>query len=246
MDPQFSINCDLGESFGRYSLIDEESLMPYIQECNIACGFHAGDPVVIERTIKSAIRYGLSIGAHPSFPDLQGFGRRKMNIPKLDLVSILRYQICAIKSLTECFDGVLNHVKAHGALYNMAAVHKETASAICEAVISVSQDLLLFVPFNSVLAQEAQIYGLTVKYEGFIDRAYHQDLTLVSREVPGSLIEDPEKACDQLMEMCNNNRVKTIEGSFASINASTFCIHGDNPGALDILRYIHEKPWAAK
>lgn len=228
----------MGESFGRYRLVDDREFMPYIDECNIACGFHAGDPVVIEQTIRNAIEYKLKIGAHPSFPDLQGFGRRNMNIPATDLESMIRFQIAGIKGVTESFGYRLNHVKAHGALYNMAMTDESMAKAIVKAVLSFGDQIILFAPHHSAQAKVAHEMGLHVRYEAFIDRLYHKDLRLVSRHIAGALITDPSIAVAQVESIVSNQKVISFENQACEIKANTLCIHGDNPAAMEILKAL--------
>ena len=237
-DKKIHINCDMGESFGQYQLVDDEALISYISACNIACGFHAGDPVVMDKTIKLAIAHDLEIGAHPSYPDLQGFGRRTMDIAEDQLEKIIRYQISAMLGMVNSNHGQLIHVKPHGALYNKASVHRSTARAIVKAVQSVSTDLILYAPYVSILNEEAQNANLKVRFEAFIDRQYNSDLTLVSRSITGSVITDAQKAKDHLLLMHSEGHVQTLDDAKVPINADTFCIHGDNPSAIDILQAI--------
>lgn len=228
----------MGESFGRYRLADDESFMPFIDACNIACGFHAGDPVVIDRTIQKALKYNLEIGAHPSYPDLQGFGRRRMEVGENELEPILRYQIGAIRAMTQSNGGHLNHVKPHGALYNYAAIHMSTAMAIVKAVKNISPELILYVPPNSCLAEAAQQMGIKVMKEGFIDRTYDDEGKLVSRKLENAVITDPGIAQEQLEQMEKTGTVTTITNKEIPMIVETYCIHGDNPSALRILETL--------
>jgi len=235
------INCDMGESFGRYQLVDDRALMTYIDACNIACGFHAGDPVVIDTTIRLAIEYNVEIGAHPSFPDLQGFGRRTMDISEDELEKIIRYQVGAMLSMVNSNNGQLIHVKPHGALYNKAGKHRPTAKGIVKAVKAISSDLTLFAPYHSILSEEGQNIGLNIKYEAFIDRRYNDDLSLVSRSIEGSVIQDPPQAAHHVSFMHKEQRVSTVQNRDVHIKADTYCIHGDNPSAIDILQHITDE-----
>jgi len=175
------INCDMGESYGRYTLVDDGALIPYIDACNIACGFHAGDPKIIVQTIRLAIDAGIQIGAHPSFPDRAGFGRRVMEINNDELIPLLMYQIAAIKGLTESLGGDLVHVKPHGALYNTAVINDQVATAVARAVQNISKDLIVYTLPDSALSTAAKELGLQVWHESFIDRRYQNDLTLTPR-----------------------------------------------------------------
>lgn len=235
---QISINCDMGESFGRFHVANESQIMPLIDACNIACGFHAGDPSTIEETILLALKHNVVIGAHPSYPDLQGFGRRYMDILPKELEQIIRYQIAALVGVTKALGGSVQHVKPHGALYNRACTDEATAVAVVEAVKSIDDHFCIFAPFASVLATTAEKHGLDVTYEVFIDRQYHNDLQLVSRREEGAVISEPSKAIEQVMNIARENRVKSKEGSFIHIIADTYCIHGDNPGAIAILEAL--------
>ena len=232
------INSDMGESFGRYTLGQDKKLMPYIDSCNIACGFHAGDPKGIEETIQEAINHGVSIGAHPSFPDLQGFGRRNMNIESSELKSIIKYQVAAIKGLVESWGESLHHVKPHGALYNMATNDYEMSRAIVSAVKEIDNELIIYAPFNSKYAEIVRDEGMDLWYESFADRRYNGDLTLVSRSHPGAVIYDAELAVEQVKSMVEDGKVTTIDGKKVPIKTQTVCIHGDNRNALEIARSL--------
>lgn len=228
----------MGESYGRYELIDDALLMPYIDACNIACGFHAGDPSIMETTIRKALRAGLEIGAHPSYPDRDGFGRRFMEINESDLTALIKYQICALMGMVIAQGGELNHVKVHGALYNQAAKNLLEARAIVKAVSSISKNLLLYAPPNSILSEQGTKYGLTVFHEAFIDRRYNEDGSLVSRSLEKAVIHNGQLAWQQVRSICEQGEVQTINGAYIPILANTFCIHGDNPNALSILQTI--------
>lgn len=235
------INCDMGESFGTYRLIDDEALMPYINAANIACGFHAGDAATMSSTVALALKHGIEIGAHPGYPDLQGFGRRNMDIDPQSLKSMILYQIGALRAIVESQGGQLHHVKAHGALYNYASKDAKSAIAIATAVKEITSTIVLYVPPNSELLKAAIALDLPVKIEAFIDRRYNQDLSLVSRKIPGSVIHEPSQAWNQLSEMIVNNKVKTIDNAEVAIAAETYCIHGDNPRAQEILQFIQAR-----
>lgn len=228
----------MGESYGHYHVFDDIVLMPFINSCNVACGFHAGDPLVIKRCISDAIKYNLEIGAHPSFPDRQGFGRRKMDMDPYELEALVGYQVAAIKGVTESLGGQLNHVKTHGALYNEAAQNQAYAEAIVEAVFAISPSLYLYAPPNSIQAEIARAKGLKVQLEGFLDRRYTDDLQLVSRKLEHASIHEPADALEQLSSILNLNVIKTFNGKILPFHADTFCIHGDNPKALEIIKLL--------
>ena len=241
MSKKIHINCDMGESFGRYQLTDDAQLMTLISACNIACGFHAGDPKVMEETIQKAISHEIEIGAHPSYPDRQGFGRRTMHIESSELQSMVKYQIAALKGMVESYGKTMTHVKPHGALYNYACIHQPSARAIAHAIKQIDQSLILFAPFNSHLAKEGAQCGLTIKFEAFVDRRYTEDGTLVSRRKSNAVIKDPKVAKAQVLSILEDGEVSTSNGNVIEMKADTFCIHGDNPAAMSILEYIHDE-----
>ena len=228
----------MGESYGRFKIGNDEAVMPHINSCNIACGFHGGDALTIQKTIQLALANGVSIGAHPSFPDLQGFGRRKMDIPAKELAAILQYQIAALKGMTEATGGILNHVKAHGALYNLAAKSEETATTLVESIIAIDDKLQLFGPPFSVLSAVAKKAGLVFISEAFADRNYNDDLSLVSRSQKNALIED-KKAIFEHVSHILSGKVKTITGKYIDIKANTICIHGDQENAAEVAEMLN-------
>jgi len=230
------INCDVGEGIG-----NELKLMPMISSCSIACGGHAGDPAIIKETIRLASLHFVHIGAHPSYPDKPNFGRKVMDISLSDLQKSLEEQINSVQFELRKSVATLNHVKAHGALYNKAAVDVETAQCLIDAVKSTTKDIWLYAPYGSILAEMALKQGLRVRYEAFIDRNYNKDLTLVSRDKPDAVISDAKKVLKHLLRMITKHKVKTIEGERVDIKAKTYCVHGDNPNAIRILKYLSKK-----
>lgn len=233
------LNCDLGESYGRFSIGNDTEIMPYISSCNIACGFHAGDPLTIKKTIALALKHRVKIGAHPSFPDLQGFGRRKMNVPQEELLALMQFQIGAMKSMVEIQGGQLHHVKPHGALYNMAAEDPDIAQVIVNAVQSVDENLFLVGPAENAMARIAQQHGISYIAECFADRRYTDDLKLVGRDHLKAMIEDPQEAVRQVLDIVLRQQVSTIDGTVKKITAQTVCIHGDQPKAVDFAKQLH-------
>ena len=240
-ESEIHINCDMGESFGRYTLVDDEMYMPFINACNIACGFHAGDPTVIEKTILNAKKYDLEIGAHPSFPDRQGFGRRQIIMDEKELESLIRYQVAALYGLTKSLGTKLSHVKVHGALYNLAAKNEATSIAVAKAVRSISDKLVLYAPYKSIQSSIAEELGVQVKYEAFIDRRYNNDRSLVSRKLENAVIQSPHEAWSQVYKIHREHTVSSIQDEEVTLEAQTFCIHGDNDAALEILKYFDSK-----
>lgn len=232
------INCDMGESFGRFKIGNDEALFPYINSCNIACGFHGGDPLSIEKTIKNAIKYGLKIGAHPSYPDLAGFGRRKMTIERTELIAILKYQIAAVRGLAESLGGKITYVKPHGALYNTAAKNEKEALTIMAAVEAIDSNLKTMGLAGSIMEQVARKHDIPFIAEAFADRKYMEDGTLMPRSQSGTTIENPSEAVEQIRSISQHNQVITASGKVIPIHAESICIHGDNPAAEAILKAL--------
>lgn len=230
------INCDVGEGIG-----NELALMPIISSCSIACGGHAGNNTTIKETIELALLHRVHIGAHPSYPDRENFGRKEVDIPFGELQQSIENQINTLQYELRKSVATMNHVKAHGALYNKAAVDAETAKCLINAVKNTTKDIWLYALYESVLAKLALENGLRVRYEAFIDRNYNTDLTLVSRSEPNAVITDPKKVLKHLLRMITKHSVKTISGEKVDIKAETFCIHGDNPNAIRILNYLSKK-----
>lgn len=226
------LNCDLGESFGAYKIGEDERILDYVSSINIACGFHAGDPMVMAETVKMAVEKNIAIGAHPGFPDLMGFGRRNMQISKEEARNYMLYQIGALDAFVKAAGGKLNHVKPHGALYNMAAVDYELAYALAKAVYDYNENLIFVALANSLAIQAAKDVGLRVAEEVFADRAYEEDGTLVSRNKDGAVICDDEVALSRVLEFVEKRKVTTITGKEIDISPDTICLHGDNEHAV--------------
>ncbi|MDB4897697.1 MAG: LamB/YcsF family protein [Firmicutes bacterium] len=238
---QIDLNCDMGESFGPYTLGLDEQVMPLITSANVACGFHAGDPQVLRRTLALAARYGVGVGAHVSFPDLAGFGRRELQVAPQELENDVLYQIGAISAFCRVAGVPLRHVKPHGALYNMAQRDEATAGAIARAVAAYDPGLLLFVQAGSVMARVAGEVGLPVAAEVFADRAYTPDGALASRKLPGSVIHDPDAVAERALRMVTEGRIIAIDGTEIAVAAETICVHGDTPGAVLLIQRIRER-----
>lgn len=232
------INSDLGESFGNYKMGNDEEVMKYITSANIACGFHAGDPLVIEHTIKLALENKVAIGAHPAYPDLMGFGRRSMNLSPKEIKAYVLYQVGALKAMSEALGGKLQHVKAHGALYNDAAVNKSISTAIVEAVYLIDPELIFMGLANSEMLEVAKKLGLNTASEVFADRAYIKSGTLVSRVLPGAVIHDTNICNERVLRMIEKGSVKGIDRSDIKIKAESICIHGDNPSAIEMAKSL--------
>lgn len=235
---QVDLNSDIGESFGNYNLGLDEEVAKYISSANIACGFHAGDPNVMEKTVKTAISENVSIGAHPGYPDLMGFGRRNINVSANEVKNYIKYQIGALWAFAQSSGIKLQHVKPHGAMYNMAAKNKELAKAIAEGIYEVDSDLILVGLANSELIRAGLEVKLKVANEVFADRAYNTDGTLVPRGKEGAVIHDTDIAIKRVIKMVKEGKVKTITGEEINIKADTICVHGDNPQAVDFVNNI--------
>ena len=234
------LNCDMGESFGAYVLGADEALMPLVTSANIACGYHAGDPMVMDRTVRLALRYGVGIGAHPGFPDLMGFGRRAMHLRPEEIENYVLYQVGALAAFARAAGAELTHVKPHGALYNMAARDPEIARAIARGVARAGPRLILVGLANSALIQAAAEVGLPFAREGFADRAYEPDGNLRPRHLPGSVLTDPERAAEQAVQIVREGRVTASNGESIPLVVDTLCIHGDTPGAVEIARAVRQ------
>lgn len=235
------INCDMGESFGTYKLGTDEEIMPYVTSVNIACGFHAGDPYVMRKTVKLAIQRGVGIGAHPGLQDLIGFGRREMNLSPQEAYDLVVYQIGALYGFVKSEGGHIQHVKPHGALYNMAAKSASLSDAIAEAIYKVDPQLILFGLAGSELVKAGKKIGIQTAEEVFADRTYQSDGSLTSRRLPDALITDDRKAVDQVVRMVKEKKVRSLQGTDVPIQADTVCIHGDGAHALDFARLIRQQ-----
>ncbi|MEW6424589.1 MAG: 5-oxoprolinase subunit PxpA [Bacillota bacterium] len=239
------LNCDLGESFGAYAIGNDAEVIRHISSANVACGFHAGDPRVMERTVALAKKYGVAVGAHVGYPDRVGFGRREMSLSYAEVKSDVLYQVGALAAFCRAAEVSLRHVKPHGALYNMAGKDAVLAQAIAEAVAAFDKTLLVFAQPGSQLAEAARGTGLRVVNEVFADRAYRADGSLVSRSVPGAVIEDPEEVVARVLDMVIRRKVVTLDGQEITVDPETICVHGDNPGALALVVAIRERLQAA-
>ena len=235
------LNCDIGESFGAWRMGNDAELMNYVSSVNIACGFHAGDASVMRKTVETALKKGIAIGAHPSFPDLQGFGRRSMVLSTQEIFDIVLYQVSALKGVCEAFGAKLNHVKPHGALYNQAAKDSGIAAAIAEAARAIDRNLVFYGLSGSCLISEAEKLGLKTASEVFADRTYQADGSLTPRSEPDALIKDGGRAVSQILQMIKEQTVLAINGEKVALKAETVCIHGDGENALEFARMIREK-----
>lgn len=237
---KIDINCDMGESFGAYRIGEDEKIIKNITSANVACAFHAGDPVVMARTVELARANGVAIGAHPGYPDLIGYGRRNLETFPGEIKNYVLYQIGALSAFVKAVGLDLQHVKPHGALYNHAAVNERAAREIIDAVKSFDPDLVLYALAGSILADMARAAGLRVAEEAFPDRAYTRDAQLAPRKMQGAVIHDPRKVRDRVIQLVKTQTIVSIEGDDITLTADTLCVHGDTPGAAELARTIRE------
>ena len=233
---RIDLNCDMGESFGLYTLGSDQAIMPFISSANIACGLHAGDPLVMRQTVRLAKQYGVAVGAHPGWPDLQGFGRREMSLTSDEAEAFVLYQIGALAAFAKAEDVELHHVKPHGALYNQAAKDRNLANAIARAVKRFSDDLVLVGLAGSGLIEAGIEVGLRLANEGFPDRNYNSDGTLMSRKLAGAVIESPEEVAANAIRLAH----KGIDFSGRRIRIDTLCLHGDNQYAAQNAKLVRD------
>ena len=237
------LNCDMGESFGAYTLGLDEEVIKYITSANIACGYHAGDPLVMEHTVSLAKNLGVSVGAHPGFPDLMGFGRRNIDATLPEIKGYVTYQIGALQAFAKTQGARVEHVKPHGALYLMAVEDERISEAIVEAIKGVDKDLI-FVALAGAKGEKmtkiGERIGLRVAYEAFPDRAYTPEGTLVSRRQPGAVIKDPDIVAQRALMMAKEGKVVAIDGKEITLQPQTLCVHGDTPGAVNLVKKIRQ------
>ncbi len=233
MQQTVDINCDMGESFGVYRLGDDAAMMASITSANVACGFHAGDPKTMKHTVEMAVSHGVSVGAHPGFPDLVGFGRRNLAVSPDDAYADVLYQIGALQAFCRSYAVPLRHVKPHGQLNNMAFVDVALADAIAQAVFDFDPGLVM-VSYGGALARAAEKRGLTVAYEIYADRAYDNDGALVPRSLPGAVISDPSTVVERVISMVRRQAIVSQSGQWIPTNIDTICVHGDTFGATEL------------
>ena len=239
MAVKIDLNCDMGESFGMYKMGLDEEVIKHISSANVACGFHAGDPMWMRHTVRLAEEHGVAVGAHPSFPDLNGFGRRNMSVEPEEAKNDVVYQIGALSAFTA--GGKLQHVKPHGAMYNQAVSDEALARAICEAVLEVDEDMVLLVLAGSPWERLAADMGLRVAREIFADRAMNPDGSLVSRSREGSVIHDVEEVVERSLRMVTESRAVAITGEEMEVEAESLCLHGDTPGAVEMAKTLERQ-----
>ena len=235
------LNSDLGESFGQWCMGDDAAMLDIVTSANVACGFHAGDPAGILRTLRAAAAKGVTIGAHVAYPDLVGFGRRNMDIASFDLTADVIYQIGALQALATAAGTSVRYVKPHGALYNTIAHDTRQALAVIEAIRAVDARLVLVALAGSPLIELARHEGLTCIAEAFADRAYTPTGALVSRREPGAVLHDAEQVAQRMLRLVQTGEIEAIDGSVTRIEADSICVHGDSPGAIQMAREVDRK-----
>ena len=243
MPDRIDLNCDMGESFGMYKMGLDEEVIKYVSSANIACGFHAGDPLWMRHTVELAEKHDVAIGAHPGFPDLAGFGRRDVAVTPEEARADLVYQIGALAAFTRAKK--LQHVKPHGAMYNRAVNDEALARAICESVLEVDPTMALVALAGSRWASIAEEMGLRVAHEIFADRALNPDGTLVSRSTPGAVLHDADEVAERSVRMVTQGRASAISGEEIDVEAHSLCVHGDTPGAVEIASTLRRELQAA-
>ena len=235
------LNCDMGESFGAYRIGLDEAIIEHITSANIACGWHAGDPGVMDKTVKMAADNGVGVGAHPGYPDLLGFGRRNMDCTADELRHYVAYQIGALQAFCDVHRVKLAHIKPHGSLYLTAVENETVARAVAEAIVSVDPDLLYVALAGSkgeLMTRIGREVGLRVVYEAFPDRAYTPEGALLSRRKPGAVLSDPQEVSARALMMAQEGKVIAVDGTVIELNAQTLCVHGDRTEAVDLAREI--------
>jgi 5-oxoprolinase (ATP-hydrolysing) subunit A len=232
------LNSDLGEGYGRWALGDDAALLEVVTSANVACGFHAGDPATIDRTVRAAVERGVSIGAQVSYPDLAGFGRRELDVEPADLTADVLYQLGALEAFARAAGSRVRYVKPHGALYNRIARDPVQAAAVVEAVRRYDPALPLLTLPGSAAMDAAREAGVPAVAEGFADRAYTADGRLVSRREPGAVLHDPELVAARALVMATEHRVEAVDGTPVAVEVRSLCVHGDTPGAVDLARQV--------
>lgn len=239
MTTRVDLNCDMGESFGAWHMGDDDNVLRYISSANVACGFHGGDPRTMAKTVELAKDLGVSVGAHPGFPDLVGFGRRNLDVSRDEARTDVLYQIGALAAFCRRFDVPLQHVKPHGQLNNLAMTNRVLADAIVAGIRDFDPNLIV-VAYGGELAKAAESQGMPVAYEIFADREYNSDGTLVSRQVPGAVISDSARVVKRAIQMVEEGQVQAMDGTIIDLKVHTICVHGDTPKAASLVANLRE------
>lgn len=234
------LNSDMGESFGAYTIGGDEEIIKYVTTANVACGWHAGDPMVMDKVVRMAKERGVRVGAHPGYPDLMGFGRRKMVLSHDEIKNYMKYQIGALSAFTTSYGMKLQHVAPHGALGNLCQYDRDVSRAICEAICDIDKGLIVYYCAGAVLGEEAEAMGLRTAAEIFADRAYMDDLSLAPRKMEGAMITDEDYAIERCVKMIKEGKVTALSGKELDIKGDTLCVHGDGPKAIAFVKKIRE------
>ncbi|WP_058909809.1 LamB/YcsF family protein [Entomohabitans teleogrylli] len=237
---KIDLNSDLGESYGQWKMGDDAAILRVVSSANVACGFHAGSPDGILETLRAAAACGVTVGAHVSYPDLVGFGRRNMDVASEELIADVIYQIGALQGLAKAAGTPVRYVKPHGALYNTIAANERQALAVIDAIKAVAPELPLVALAGAPIIALAHSRGLNTIAEAFADRAYHADGTLVSRREAGAVLHDPQQVAQRMLQLVTEGGVASVEGTFTAIAADSICVHGDSPGAIDMARQVRQ------
>jgi UPF0271 protein len=241
---RIDLNCDMGESFGAYKIGLDDEVIKHITSANVACGWHAGDPMVMDKTVAMAVKNGVGVGAHPGYPDLLGFGRRSMECLPAEIRNYVVYQIGALQAFCKAHGTRLSHVKPHGSLYLTAVENESVARMVAEAIMDVDPTLI-YVAFGGakgeLMTRIGQEVGLQVAYEAFPDRAYTPEGALASRQIPGTVIKDPQVVADRALKMAKEGKVVALDGTDIPLTVQTICVHGDTPGAVNLVKHIRER-----
>jgi UPF0271 protein len=239
MGARIDLNADLGESFGAYRMGADAEVLAFVTSANVACGFHAGDPTVIDRTVEGAVRAGVAVGAHPGHWDLRGFGRRIIAVDPEEVVADIVYQVGALAGFAVSHGTRLTHVKPHGALYNQAVGDERLAAAVARGVARVGRDLILVgLASSGIMRRAAEAEGLRFAAEAFADRVYEKDGTLRSRGVTGAVMTDPQTVAAQAVRIARDGVVTAADGTEVRVQADTLCLHGDTPNAVALARAV--------
>ncbi len=238
---RINLNCDMGESFGHWKMGNDAAVMPYVDQASIACGFHASDPVIMIKTIKMALKHDVQIGAHPSYPDLQGFGRRSIPLTPEEICNMVIYQVGALKALCESVNAELSYIKPHGALYNDMLKDLNIFEAVVDAVSCFNVPLMMLaIADKQEWLDIADNYDVPLLYEAFADRRYLSSGQLAPRSLPGSVITDEDEILDQITQIAKYGKVRTLDGYTVSLEADTICVHGDNEDAIQMIERIRK------
>jgi UPF0271 protein len=238
---RIDLNADIGESFGRYELPGEDELLGLVTSANVACGFHAGDPLVMQRTVSAAIGRGVTVGAHPGYRDPQGFGRRELAASPAEIAADVTYQVGALDAFCRSSGGRVRYVKLHGALYHRAARDRDVAKAVAFALRQLDSELVVLGPDGTAMLQAAAETGLDVAREAFVDRAYQPDGQLVPRGTPGAVLDDVEIIAERALRMVQDRHVVAIDGTRCIIRADSLCVHGDGAKAVAVVRAVRDR-----